>query len=88
VTRVGESAVELRSRQRARRLRSVWESFGRSPSFVELVLIVVLAVGLGSWTLRRPRFMAVSTRVRAVPGLSSWMVVGTVNCSSLAFRGS
>jgi len=80
--------VVLRSRQRARRLRSVWESLGRSPRFVELVLIFVFAVGVGSWILRRPRSMAVSIRVRSVPGLSSRMVLGTVYCSSLAVRGS
>ena len=32
--------------------------------------------------------MAVSIRVRSVPGLSSRMVLGTVYCSSLAVRGS
>ena len=78
----------LMSRHSARRSRSVWESFVESPSFVEMESICALALGVGCCTLSVPRSIAVSTRVRIVPVLSSWMVEGTVYCSVLVVRGS
>ena len=83
-----EDSFVLRSRHSARRSRSVWESLGKSPSLVEVESICALAWGVGCCTLSLPRSIAVSTRVRIVPGLSSWMVEGTVYCSVLAVRGS
>ena len=78
----------VRSRHSARRSRSVRESLLESPSLAEMESICALASEVGCCTLSRPRSIAVSTRVRTVPVLSSWMVEGTVYCSVLVAKGS